>query len=82
MVVWGVLLLLTAATVWSAQLHLGRVSLGVAMSIAATKVSLVGAYFMHLRYERSKLYLGFVIIGLAALGIFIGLTFTDIGVRY
>lgn len=82
LLVWGALLLLTGLTVAAAEIDFGSWGLAIAMAIATTKATLVVAYFMHLRYERTGIYLGFALIGLATLGIFIALTFTDIGVRF
>lgn len=46
--VFGALMGLTMLTVIASRLHLGT---GVAVAIAALKASLVGAFFMHLKYE-------------------------------
>ncbi len=46
--VFGALMGLTVLTVIASRLHLG---VGVAVAIAALKASLVGAFFMHLKYE-------------------------------
>lgn len=52
--VGGALLVLTAVTVWVTYVDLGRAgNLIVAMVIAVIKASLVCAYFMHLKYDRS-----------------------------
>ncbi len=80
--VWGALLLLTALTVTAASLHLGRATVAVAMGIAAVKSTLVVLYFMHLRWERKLLLKLLLPITLVTLAIFIGLTYTDILVRY
>lgn len=80
--IWLALMVLTVLTVLAATWQLGGASLIVAMIIAATKAGLVAAFFMHLRYERARLYLGIVVITLVTFGIFVGLTFTDIGLRY
>lgn len=80
--VWIALMVFTALTVLVGQIELGGMSLLVAMAIAATKAVLVAVFFMHLRYERVRLYLGVVIITLVTFGIFVGLTFTDIALRY
>jgi cytochrome c oxidase subunit 4 len=80
--VWGALIVLTVLTVVVGMLELQRLSLAVAMLIAAVKAAFVAVYFMHLRYERIRLYAGVLIITLVTFGIFIGLTFTDIALRY
>ncbi len=80
--VWGVLLLLTAMTVTAASLRLGRAAVAAALGIAAVKSTLVVLYFMHLRWEKKLLLKLLLPITLATLAIFIGLTYTDILVRY
>lgn len=73
---WIALLLLTAATVTVAGLHLGKLSVLTAIAIAGVKTVVVLSFFMHLKYERRLLkFLVYMIIGgLAGL---IGLTYTD-----
>ena len=44
------LAVLTAVTVASAQVDLGRLNIVVALAIASAKATLVALYFMHLRY--------------------------------
>ncbi len=80
-VVWAILLLLTAATVASAQLHFGRFTIIACLTIASSKSILVLLYFMHLRHERRCVVKLAVPIALVALAIFIGLTFTDVIAR-
>jgi cytochrome c oxidase subunit 4 len=70
------LLVLTALTVAAAEIDLGSGNLWVALLIATAKATLVMLYFMHLRYD--KPFNGVVmIIALAFLTLFIGLTLTD-----
>jgi len=73
---WIALLMLTAATVTVAGLHLGKMSVFTAVAIAFVKASIVLSFFMHLKYERRllKLLVYLVIGGIAGL---IALTFTD-----
>jgi cytochrome c oxidase subunit 4 len=80
--VWGALLLLTALTVIAASLHLGRATVAASLGIAAVKSVLVLLYFMHLRWEKRLLLKLLLPITLATLAIFIGLTYSDILVRY
>jgi len=80
--VWAALLLLTALTVTAASLHLGRAAVAAALGIAAVKSTLVVLYFMHLRWEKRLLLKLLLPITLATLAIFIGLTYSDILVRY
>ena len=54
--VWITLLILTAAEVFLAYQHLEiKVMLSILMTLSIVKASLIIAYFMHLRYERSSL---------------------------
>ena len=76
--VWLVLLALTAVTVTMASLDLGRVSIVAVLAIAAVKSTLVLLLFMHLLFEKRLLLKLLVPIAIAALAIFIGLTYTDI----
>ncbi len=74
--VYIALLLLMAATVVVAELHLGYLGILVAFTIAAIKAVLVLLYFMHLRYS-SRLTWLFAGAGFAWLLILIGLMMTD-----
>ena len=56
--------------------------MALALGIAAVKSTLVVLYFMHLRWEKRLLIRLLLPITLATLAIFIGLTYTDILVRY
>lgn len=80
--VWAILLFLTALTVIAASLHLGRATVAASLGIAAVKSALVVLYFMHLRWEKRLLLKLLLPITLATLAIFIGLTYSDILVRY
>ena len=73
---WFALVFLTAITVTAAGLHLGAVSVLVALLIATVKASIVLWLFMHMKYEDATFH-RLIIIMLVALAIFIGLTFTD-----
>ena len=76
--VYLALVCLTALTVTSASLNLGRIAIVIVLAIAGTKSVLVLLYFMHLRYERRLLVRLLVPIVVVTLAIFIGLTYTDI----
>ncbi len=52
-IVITVLLALTAISVTVAELHLGPISVAVALLVASVKGSTVLAYFMHLKYENT-----------------------------
>jgi cytochrome c oxidase subunit 4 len=79
--VWAGLLALTAATVITAKLGLGRLSIYAVIFIAAVKSTLVMLFFMHLREEKLLIFKLLVPIALVTLTIFIGLSFTDIAAR-
>jgi cytochrome c oxidase subunit 4 len=76
--VWISLLFLTALTVIVAGLDFGTVAVIVALAIAAGKSTLVLLYFMHLREEKRLVFKLLIPIAVAALAIFIGLTYVDI----
>ncbi len=79
--VWGALLVLTALTVTMASVGLGRLTIASVLIIAATKTSIIAAFFMHLRYEKIRLYMAFVLIALGTLAVFSTLTATDVAAR-
>jgi len=79
--VWLGLLVLTGITVSLAGRDWGFLSIGMVLGIAAIKSGLVLSYFMHLKYETGLLFQLMIPIVLAALTLFIGLTFTDIAFR-
>ncbi len=68
-------------TVALASVGLGRLGILVVLLIAGTKSALIAAWFMHLRYERIRLYVGFVLIAFATLAIFMGLALVDVAGR-
>lgn len=78
LVVWGMLICLTAVTVAVAKLNFGKAAILVCLAIAAVKSALVFLYFMHLRYEQSILIKILIPIVIVLLAIFIGLTYFDI----
>ena len=75
--VGGILLFLTAVTVWVTYADLGRSgNLIVAMVIATIKASMVCAYFMHLRWD--KPFNAFVFVtSVVFVGLFITITLMD-----
>ena len=75
--VWLALLVLTATTVAVSRLDLGALNIWAALGIACCKMSLVVAFFMHMKYE-NRLFQWFLFIALVTLTIFIGLTFFDV----
>lgn len=53
--VFAALIFLTVITVWIAQFHFGILNGFIAMFVATIKATLVGMYFMHLKFD-NKLY--------------------------
>jgi cytochrome c oxidase subunit 4 len=80
-VIWGALLLLTGLTVAAAGFDIGGAAIVVCLGIATGKSLLVLFYFMHLRHEKRLIIKLIIPIALAALAIFIGLTYVDVLTR-
>jgi len=78
--IWVMLLLLTALTVKVADMQLGRLSMLTNLLIASTKASLVLWIFMHLKYER-RVFKLLLFVPIGTITIIIGLTFFDIWYR-
>jgi cytochrome c oxidase subunit 4 len=68
LIVFALLLLLTATTIAANRIDLGPFNTLVALSIAAVKAVLIALYFMHLRYSGGLTRL-VVLAGLLWLGI-------------
>lgn len=79
-VIFGALMVLTAATVLVATFDLGALNAVVALSIAVLKATLVVLYFMHVRYS-SKLTWVFVGAGFFWLAILVAFTLSDYATR-
>ena len=79
--VWLGLVILAGITVSMAGMNLGLLSIVIVLAIAAIKSGLVLSYFMHLKYETGLLFKLMIPIVLAALTVFIGLTFSDVAFR-
>lgn len=76
--VWILLVALTVVTVGVTYVDLGRFNIVVALAVAVIKASLVGLYFMHLRYDSP--FNGFILVtALFFVGLFIAGTITDTG---
>ena len=75
-VVWGALILLTAATVAVSYVYLGMMNVVVALGIASAKASLVALFFMHLRDE-GRLVWGFALTPIFFLVLIIAGTLSD-----
>jgi len=74
--VFAALMVLLAATVAIAYIHLGKLNIVVAVTIAFIKATLIILYFMHVRYS-SRLLWVFVGAGFFWLGILFALSFSD-----
>jgi cytochrome c oxidase subunit 4 len=75
-VVFGTLMILLAATVGIAYIHLGELNVIAALTIAFIKATLIILYFMHVRYSSRVLWI-FVGAGFFWLGILFALAFSD-----
>jgi cytochrome c oxidase subunit 4 len=81
LVVWLALLVLLAATITIARMHLlVKYSVLAPLIIASIKAGLVLAFFMHLRHEGKFLKI-MLLVAVATLTVFIALTFTDVWYR-
>ena len=74
--VFAGLMVLLAATVGIAYIHLGKLNIAVALLIAFVKATLIILYFMHVRYSSRLLWI-FVGAGFFWLGILFALSFAD-----
>ena len=70
------LLVLTFVTVAATWFDFGALNLWVALGIAVVKASLVGLFFMHLKYDK-PFNAVILIVSLALVGLFIALALTD-----
>jgi cytochrome c oxidase subunit 4 len=78
--IFAALICLTVATVKVSYYDFGQANIIIAILIATMKASLVAAFFMHLRHDSLFNTLSFLAAFLF-LGIFILLTYDDLGVR-
>lgn len=78
--IWVALIELTVLSVAAATVDFKALAVGVALFIAITKSFIVGAYFMHLKFD-SKIITVMVLITLFVFLTFIILTFVDYGFR-
>jgi len=76
LMVFAILMVGTALTVWAAFLHLGPFNDIVAMAIAVTKATFVVLYFMHVKHS-TRLTKITVLAGFLWLAILVGLTLSD-----
>jgi cytochrome c oxidase subunit 4 len=75
--VWAALMILTVVTAAVSRVNLGDWSAAVAIFIACTKAALVALFFMHLRYEHSKIVTVWAVAGIFWLIILFFLSLTD-----
>ncbi|MBA4373334.1 MAG: cytochrome-c oxidase [Thermodesulfovibrio sp.] len=80
LVIWLLLLGLTAVTVAVYRLHLGNAGAAAALAIASLKAGLILLYFMNLRQE-GRFLQGIFLIPVLLIGILIGFTFLDVWYR-
>jgi cytochrome c oxidase subunit 4 len=78
--IFGALIVLTLLTVRVSYYDFGSANIIIALVIATMKASLVAAFFMHLRHDNLFNTIAFLAAFLF-LGIFILLTYDDLGVR-
>lgn len=79
-VIWALLLVLTAATVALYRLHLGNAGALAALGIASLKAGLILLYFMNLRQE-GRFLQGIFLIPVFLICLLIGFTFLDVWYR-
>ena len=78
--VWLLLLFLTALLVFLCTAFHEAVAVWAMLTLTPLKAGLVFFYFMHLKYEKPFLK-ALVLLTLALLIVFIGLTFADVALR-
>lgn len=76
-VVWAVLMCLTALTATLSLINLHRWSTVIAIGIAVGKAALVIAFFMHLRYEKQRMIWVWATVSAVWLTVLLVLTMND-----
>ena len=77
----GILLFLTAVTVWVSlfdftEINIAEMGIITALAVATIKATIVGLYFMHLRWDRP--FIAFIFVGsMLFVVLFIGIALTD-----
>jgi cytochrome c oxidase subunit 4 len=77
----AILLFLTVVTVWVsrydfAEINIAEMGIIMALFVATVKATIVGLYFMHLRWDRA--FIGFLFVGsILFVVLFIGIALTD-----
>jgi cytochrome c oxidase subunit IV len=79
-VVWAMLLVLTATTYLTSRADLGSWNIVLALIIAGVKAGLVALFFMHLSEQQGVNRMVFV-VSLAFVALLIGLAVTDLATR-
>jgi len=74
--VWILLMVMTAITVYVSYVDLGLFNIVIAMSVASIKASVVALFFMHLKFEDGITW-GFALFPLSLLFLLIGMTILD-----
>ncbi len=75
-IVWVLLMILTATTVYVSYLDFGTFNIVIAMIVASIKATAVALFFMHLKFEDKITWL-FAIFPLGLLFLLIGMTILD-----
>ena len=75
-IVWIVLMVLTAVTVYVSYINFGILNIVIALVVASIKASIVALYFMHLKFEDSITWV-FALFPLSLLALLIAMTITD-----
>ncbi len=75
-IVWAVLMVMTAVTVYVSYINFGILNIVIALVVATIKASIVALYFMHLKFEDSITWV-FALFPLSLLALLIGMTITD-----
>lgn len=75
-IIWLVLMVLTAATVYVSYLDFGQLNIVVAMVVASFKAAAVALFFMHLKFEDPITWL-YALFPLGLLALLIGMTILD-----
>ena len=76
-----ILLFLTAVTVWISrydftEINIAEMGIILALGVATVKATIVGLYFMHLRWDRA--FIGFIFVAsILFVVLFIGIALTD-----
>lgn len=79
-IVWIVLMVLTAITVYVSYINFGTLNIVIALTVASIKATIVALYFMHLKFEDSITWV-FALFPLSLLALLIAMTMTDMFTR-